>query len=418
MRADVRQWSYRVAVTLVCLGGCATGLEEDVVPSAVTFGAEETGSELETSGADESGGSGGFDGSTGGDTDGNGDGLEDDTGGLDGDESGELPPADPVCGDGIVSATEECDDGQANSPSGMCTPQCTTAYCGDGFVHVSEACDDANNINEDACLNSCAAAACGDGVVQQGVELCDDGNLNDSDACTSTCTLASCGDGVVQPPEECDDGNASTADSCLNTCGPAGCGDGIVQSPEECDDGNLSDSDACLGTCEQATCGDGEIYVGVEECDGGGDPTIYSCSETCQDQQVWYQWSFAQFNLPTPMACADFTTWRSALADDHTSITLAGTYDMDGRTCNGAAATQLCNALRLGVSTTVDCGGHTWHVGDCVGTLEVTVDGTGCDCAGPGYALRPCVPYVDWGGVATNTCSAPSQEIYIECGFN
>src|SRR5690606_18778375 len=135
-------------------------------------------------------------------------------------------------------------------------------------------------------------------------------------------------------------------------------------------------------------------------------------------QQVWYQWSFNAGNLPNPMACADFGSWRAALADDHTSIRLAGTYDNTGRSCTGPAATTLCNALRNGTSATVDCDGHTWRVGnDCVGTMEVTVDGTSCNCASPGYALRPCVPFADWGGVATSTCGGPSQEIYIECGF-
>ncbi len=410
MGEDVRRWSWMAVVAWLGFG-CSTGLEGNLDPSPATFGptdgmSSDTDGEVDESG-DDTGGTGNDD-----------EGPVEGSGGVDADDSGELPPADPVCGDGMITGPEQCDDGPANSPSGTCTTQCTIAYCGDGFVHANEGCDDGNNIDADACLSNCEPASCGDGVVQEGVELCDDGNLNDNDGCTADCTLASCGDGVVQPPELCDDGNASNADNCLSTCVPASCGDGWVQPPEQCDDGNLSDSDACLGSCEQASCGDGHVYVGVEECDAGGDPTVYSCSETCQDQQVWYQWSFAQFNLPNPMACADFTTWRNALADDHTSITMAGTYDMGGRSCNGAAATQLCNALRLGGSTTVDCDGHTWHVGDCVGTMEVTVDGTGCDCAGPGYALRPCVPYVDWGGVATNTCSGPSQEIYIECGFN
>jgi hypothetical protein len=133
---------------------------------------------------------------------------------------------------------------------------------------------------------------------------------------------------------------------------------------------------------------------------------------------VWYQWSFSAGYLPSPMACSDFTSWRDALADDHTSIQIAGTYDQPGRTCTGPAATTLCNALRNGTAASLDCDGHTWHVGDCVGTMEVTVDGSSCACANPGYALRPCVPYVDWGGVGTSTCFGPSQEIYVECGFD
>jgi hypothetical protein len=119
------------------------------------------------------------------------------------------------------------------------------------------------------------------------------------------------------------------------------------------------------------------------------------------------------------MACSDFNLWRSALADDHTSIHIAGTFDVPGRTCTGPAATTLCNTLRTGGSVSIGCDGSTWHVGsDCEGAIEVTVDGTDCSCAYPGVALRPCVSLVDWGGVGTSTCSGPSQDIYIECGFD
>ncbi|HEX3758521.1 MAG TPA: OmpA family protein [Kofleriaceae bacterium] len=44
---------------------------------------------------------------------------------------------------------------------------------------------------------------CGDGVVS-GTEQCDDGNTDDTDGCTNHCTIAACGDGVVQANEECD----------------------------------------------------------------------------------------------------------------------------------------------------------------------------------------------------------------------
>jgi cysteine-rich repeat protein len=298
------------------------------------------------------------------------------------------PPDDPVCGDGVVNGSETCDDGNAN--------------------------------DVDACLSDCTPASCGDGIVQQGVELCDDGNASDVDDCTSTCTLASCGDGVLQNGELCDDGNASNTDGCLATCVTASCGDGFVRAGvEACDDGNASNTDACLTECVAASCGDGFVYAGVEECDGAGDPMVYSCSLECQDQLVWYQWSFSYGYWPNPMACSDFNMWRAALADDHTSIHIAGTFDVPGRTCTGPAATTLCNTLRDGGSVTTDCDGSTWHVGNnCAGAMEVTVDGTNCSCAYPGVALRPCVSLVDWGGVSTSTCSGPTQDIYIECGFD
>lgn len=334
-------------------------------------------------------------------------------------DTGEAPPGAAVCGDGVVDGTEACDDGPGNGAAGDCTELCTAASCGDGFVHPSEMCDDGNAIDSDACLSDCTAASCGDGVVQQGVELCDDGNTSDADGCTAACTLASCGDGALQGGEQCDDGNGSNTDACLGTCVTASCGDGFIrQGVEQCDDGNGSNTDGCLSECVSASCGDGFVYAGVEECDGGGDPMVYSCSPQCQDQQVWYQWSFAFGYWPNPMACSDFNLWRSALADDHTSIHIAGTFDVQGRTCTGPAAAVLCNALHDGTSVSIGCDGSTWRVGnDCAGAIEVTVDGTDCSCANPGVALRPCVGLVDWGGIGTSTCAGPSQEIYIECGF-
>lgn len=339
--------------------------------------------------------------------------LEPGTGGS---ESG-LPESETGTSGGKAE-TGEADDGTSESDSGDAPP--AEPVCGDGIVAGSEVCDDGNLVDTDACLGDCTLASCGDGFVQQGVELCDDGNTGDSDGCTSTCTLESCGDAVVQNGEECDDGNAANTDACLATCVAASCGDGFVRAgAEQCDDGNAASTDACLPGCIAASCGDGFVYAGVEDCDGGGDPTVYSCSAACQHQQVWYQWSFSYGYWPSPMACSDFNLWRSALADDHTSIHIAGTYDVPGRTCTGPAATTLCNTLRDGGSTSIACDGSTWHVGaSCEGAMEVTVDGTDCSCAYPGVALRPCVSLVDWGGVGTSTCSGPSQEIYIECGYD
>jgi fibro-slime domain-containing protein len=49
------------------------------------------------------------------------------------------------CGDGIIGAGEECDDGEEENVGGhnRCNPDCTLGgYCGDGVVQESEDCDD------------------------------------------------------------------------------------------------------------------------------------------------------------------------------------------------------------------------------------------------------------------------------------
>ena len=49
-----------------------------------------------------------------------------------------------VCGDGIKSPTEGCDEGAANSnaPDAKCRTYCRVASCGDGVVDSGEDCDE------------------------------------------------------------------------------------------------------------------------------------------------------------------------------------------------------------------------------------------------------------------------------------
>jgi cysteine-rich repeat protein len=53
--------------------------------------------------------------------------------------------------------------------------------CGDGILQANEECDDGNGYNTDGCTNDCKKAFCGDGFTYDGVEQCDDGNTNDLD---------------------------------------------------------------------------------------------------------------------------------------------------------------------------------------------------------------------------------------------
>jgi cysteine-rich repeat protein len=118
------------------------------------------------------------------------------------------PTTDP-CGDGVVQASEQCDDANADDTD-LCTAACTAAACGDGHLQplAGEACDDgaANGPNA-ACRANCQANVCGDGDIGPG-EACDNGPSNaDNAACKSGCTLNFCGDGHLGPSEGCDDGN-------------------------------------------------------------------------------------------------------------------------------------------------------------------------------------------------------------------
>ena len=186
------------------------------------------------------------------------------------------------CGDGIVwTGVEWCDDGNGDSSDG-CKANCGPPTCGDGIVQAPEACDDGNSDSGDACLNSCIKAFCGDGSVERGVEQCDDGNKDSTDSCVA-CAPARCGDGFVERGvEECDDANGDDGDACLTDCKAARCGDGILErGVEECDDGNLDDGDACTHTCKSARCGDGFVWRGHEACDDGNGDNGDACTNAC-----------------------------------------------------------------------------------------------------------------------------------------
>ncbi|MBN2718064.1 MAG: DUF4215 domain-containing protein [Deltaproteobacteria bacterium] len=186
-----------------------------------------------------------------------------------------------------------------------------TDVCGDGILTRLEACDDGNNDDDDGCSGDCSEvtegyscippgkschliALCGDGQIQP-PELCDDGARYNGDGCNencqvemgykcdkepSVCTETECGDGKQEGAESCDDKNVIPFDGCSAICQrepdcSAGacqskCGDGLVLGEsEECDDGNTVSGDGCTADCEiepgytcvQETCAEGEDCV-------------------------------------------------------------------------------------------------------------------------------------------------------------
>lgn len=139
---------------------------------------------------------------------------------------------DEVCGDGVVTRSETCDDGPLNgSGYGFCLDDCTPGpRCGDAIVHADdgEACDNGLNVDRystsaTACGPGCTRPSfCGDGALDGAFgEQCDDGiNDNSYGGCSEDCGLGPrCGDGAVNGGgEECDDGNRINGDGCNLSC--------------------------------------------------------------------------------------------------------------------------------------------------------------------------------------------------------
>src|SRR5262249_55861188 len=157
-----------------------------------------------------------------------------------------------------------------------------SSCCGNGVVEAGEECDDGNTSNTDACLTTCVAARCGDGFVETGVEDCDLGAQNSdapNAACRTDCHPQRCGDGIVddQHGEQCDDGNTIAGDGCSPTCQvelpataqripgkgsattdcalewamdrPAVDGKGVPSIKQKCQDGAACDSGSTAGEC-------------------------------------------------------------------------------------------------------------------------------------------------------------------------
>ncbi len=197
----------------------------------------------------------------------------------------------PRCGDGIRQANEgeACDDGKNDGSYGECAPGCELGpRCGDGELQddAGERCDDGENnvasgYGEGICTTQCRPGPyCGDRAVDVAHgEACDDG-VNDGSpgSCEVDCSgwvpLPNCGDGKLNAGEQCDEGNKNgTANSSCDARCRNRCGNGVVDSGEECDDGV---NDGSFGTCNSdctlaGYCGDGNRDAPFEQCDNGED---------------------------------------------------------------------------------------------------------------------------------------------------
>lgn len=143
-------------------------------------------------------------------------------------DSVETPPdalPDPDAGDPDIAPDADAGDPDGADPDAPPdTPDViedeVSPLCGNGSLDGSEECDDGpdnSDTEPDACRTDCTLPGCGDGVTDSGEE-CDDGAANsdtDPDACRTDCRSPICGDGVTDSGEDCDDASGFCTDCSL-----------------------------------------------------------------------------------------------------------------------------------------------------------------------------------------------------------
>jgi cysteine-rich repeat protein len=311
-----------------------------------------------------------------------------------------IPPSSRrgVCGNGVRESTEECDDGNTFDADG-CSGSCELEVCGNGRLDPGEYCEPPNTaVCDSRCYPR--LERCGDRLVGAGEE-CDDGNVVDGDGCSARCEIEACGNGrldvgeeceppkteicsasckrisrlcgnrIVEPPEECDDGNVIPGDGCDLRCQLEFCGNGRLDFGEECE---LPGTAVCDATCHHIGpwCGDGQVDVG-EGCDP---PNDSSCSSTCQVLAV---------SLPPPVVttapgCGNGVLDPGEECDD------SNLFDADG--CSAGCLKEVCGNARLDVGEECDDGNLVSGDG-CSASCRAEVCGNGridfeLECEPPG----------------------------------
>jgi len=226
----------------------------------------------------------------------------------------------PLCGNGVLEVTEQCDTGNPCPGGDFCTIACmcesrggpvpvapsTVVRCGDGILGAGEQCESGMPCSDGAfcttsclCLRSETVSLCGNGVLNLREE-CDDGNTENGDGCDRSCRreaavfAQTCGNGELEGGEQCELNSLCPrpGDQCLNcqcrAVSESACGNGVLEFPEECET-----TAACAGLshfcascrCVPFVCGDNVRDLG-EECDDGNTASGDGCSATCQRETI------------------------------------------------------------------------------------------------------------------------------------
>jgi len=171
---------------------------------------------------------------------------------------------EPVCGNRVREAAEQCDGTDAAACTGGCRDDCrcvittvttTTTRsstststtlpplpdCGNDVLDPGEECDGTACPTGEECLDCrcVASAVCGNGITEPGEE-CDETGCPSGSVCENcSCQMRMvCGDGILDPGEQCDGEGCPEGEECLGNCTcsmSTSCGNGVQDPGEQCD---------------------------------------------------------------------------------------------------------------------------------------------------------------------------------------
>ena len=153
-----------------------------------------------------------------------------------------------------------------------------------------------------------------------------------------------------------------------------------------------------------------------------------SAASMCPASAV-FSGSFTNGQGADPATAQQWVDFRHSLVPSaYDTVTISGTFGTTGRTLTDATIVpQIAAAMKTATAFSVTAGSITWEVNiGCADNstppdataLIATLNGgpVGCACTGSSsYIVRPEIGSTNsnWGGVNTNTCSAPSQTITV-----
>jgi cysteine-rich repeat protein len=153
----------------------------------------------------------------------------------------------PGCGNAVLDAGEECDNGiQGNGPGSGCTAACRFE------CHADADCAGGNPCNGNATCVAVSGPSSGGKRCMSGAPLargavCESMPRRICDA-SKNCVLSLCGDGYVDAGagETCE---PPAVGACDASCHTPVCGNGVIEGSEQCDDGNATRLDGCDPDC-------------------------------------------------------------------------------------------------------------------------------------------------------------------------